>query len=418
VALTTGGESDTFTRDPVPTSLLVEAVQRDGTRTTLADAGLPSATDIDLGSPSSTTVASIQVTARDSTGTTVVSGASPFLELLALQGVTLPVFVQRNGDLARMPGTLPDSRSAPLVTASGRGIYGAGGLLAGFADGGAPPVFGYDLAFLEQFSSECSATRTPRSMVLENAALLLVDDAGATVVDLSSCTNADLGALADAGVPTWAAVSGGAAVYGEDGSGYIVGPSKPDFASNAIVKVDTSGTVTTASVITARKGAATAWATGKGLFVYGGSGSGDGVEILSSGGTSASAPKYPSDATAGLLAVQLDANTMLLLGSSTLATVDLGCANNPCAVQPWGNGWPLSSVKVTPTALFKVATGVFVAVGDDAQGATHVFRLESTQPATEVPLKIPRNGARAVQTPTGAVVILGGGTTTLEAYVP
>ena len=417
MALTTGGESDTFTRTPVPTSLLVEAVQRDGTRTTLADAGLPSATDIDLGSPSSTTVASIQVTARDSTGTTVVSGASPFLELLALQGVTLPVFVQRNGELARMPGTLPDSRSAPLVTASGRGIYGAGGLLAGFADGGAPPVFGYDLAFLDQFSTECSATRTPRSMVLENAALLLIDDAGATVVDLSTCTNADLGALADAGVPTWTSVSGGAAVYGEDGSGYIVGPSKPDFASNTIVKVDTSGAVTTASVIAQRKGAATAWATGKGLFVYGGSGSGDGVEILSSGGTSASAPKYPPDPTAGLLAVQLDANTMLLLGSSTLETVDLGCPAN-CAVQPWGQGWPPPSVTVTPTALFKVATGVFVAVGDDAQGATHVFRLESTQPATPVPLKIPRTGARAVQTPTGAVVILGGGSTTLEAYVP
>ena len=411
MALTTGGESDTFTRDPVPTSLLVEAVQRDGTRTTLADAGLPATSGIDLGSPSSTAVASIQVTAKDSTGTAVVSGASPFVELLALQGITFPVFVQRNGELARMPGALPDSRSAPLLTVAGRGVYGAGGILSGTADAGPPPVFGYDLAFLDQFGTECATTRTPRSMVLENAALLLVDDAGATVIDLSTCAGTDLGALADAGDPTWAAVSGGTAVYGEDGSGYVVGPSKPDFASSAIVKVDTSGTVTTATA-KARKGAATAWATGHGLFIIGGGVAG--FELLPSGAAVANPSSDYADPGSGLLAAQLDTNTMLLLGSAVLETVDLGCASN-CATQPWGQ--PLPVAGVTPTALFKVATGVFIAVGDDAQGATHVFRLDSSK-TTEVPLKIARAGARAVQTPTGAILILGGGSTTPEAYVP
>jgi len=345
LALTTGGETDTFTRSPAPTSLLVEAVQRDGTRATLADAGLPSTSVIDLGSPSSTAVASIQITARDSSGTVRVSGASPFLEQLALDGVTLPVFVQRSGELARMPGSLPDTRTAPLLAVSARGIYAAGGQLA-LLDAGAPPVFGYDLVFLDQFGIECAATRTPRSMALQNAALLLVDDAGATVVDLSDCVSTDLGGLSDAGTPNWASVSGGATVIAEDGSSFIVGPTKSDTGSTVVAKVDTSGVVTTSSFSTQRKGAAAAWATGRGLFVYGGSSAGPGAEILPSGATASYALNYNPDSTQGMKAAQLDDHTMLIVGASAL-TVDLGCAS-ACAPQPWGQPLP-TATPITPT---------------------------------------------------------------------
>ena len=94
-------------------------------------------------------------------------------------------------------------------------------------------------------------------------------------------------------------------------------------------------------------------------------------------------------------------------------TVDLGCTS-ACAPQPWGQPSP---VAITPTALFNAATGVFVAVGDDGQGSTHVLRMDATS-TTEVPLKIARNGARAAQTQTGAIVILGGGSATPESCVP
>ncbi len=415
VVLTTGVESDTFTRSPAPTSLLVEAVQSDGTRTTLADAGLPATGPIDLGSPSSSMVASIQVTAS-AAGTKVVSGASPFIELLALEGITLPVFVQRNGEFARMPGSLPDGRSALLSSVTSGGVYGAGGV----SDAGTP-VFGYDLVFLNQFSTECPVDRTPRSIALENAGMLLVDDNGATVLDLTNCVNTDLGALSDAGTPAWVSVSGGVTVVGDDGSAYIVGQTKPDVASNTILKVDTSGNITAQTTTTQRKGAAAAWATGgHGLFIYGGTDS-SGPEIVGSG--SSITLNYPADATAGLVTVQADTNTMLVVGPTVLETIDLGCSS-ACAPKPFGQaanadgGLPVALANLAVmTGVFKVATGVFLAVGDDAQGKTHALRIDATSIA-EVPLKIPRVGARAAQTQTGAVLILGGGSTTVESYVP
>jgi len=59
----------------------------------------------------------------------------------------------------------------------------------------------------------------------------------------------------------------------------------------------------------------------------------------------------------------------------------------------------------------------FLIVGDDPTGTTRAFRLtESEATPEEIFFKIPRQGARAVQTDTGEVIILGGGSDVPESY--
>jgi hypothetical protein len=110
----TGEETDTFTRDPVPVSLEVDSIDSSGNTTKLATASLP-ATTIDLGTIDQTTVATLALTGTDAANARVVYGQSVVWEFGGLDGLTAPLFVQRTGDLARLPNPLSDSRSPPLL---------------------------------------------------------------------------------------------------------------------------------------------------------------------------------------------------------------------------------------------------------------------------------------------------------------
>lgn len=414
ISVTTGGESDALTRDPAVTSLTIDAVDRTGGVTPLAKSPYP-ASNIDLGNPSQSLVASLQLTGKDAAGDVVVWGAAPFAELGVLDGTTVPLFVQRKHEFARMPGVMADGRSAPLLQVTARGVYFAGGSISGATT--PPPTGAYDLLGMNGFTTTFAANRTAKSFAIIQLATatqegdlalgLLIDDAGADLFGLATAEAYSTDAFS--GV-SYSDLAGGATVVSpEDGTVYVVGPSKTDAPSRLTLKFPTSGSGSTISGAL-RQGAAVAWAPKRGVFVYGGSSTEAGAEIVSDTRTPLA---FPPDATAGLAAVALDDHTMLLAGNGDVPhTVDLFCTST-CAPVAWGVKLPQT---LGSPSLFPLGGGAFLIVGDDASGTTTAYRLTATS-TDPVPLKVARTHGRAIQIQTGSVVILGGGSSTLESYV-
>ena len=412
LTLVTGGETDVFSRVPAPTSLVVDVVDTYGTRTNLTTAKLPT-NEIDLGELPRTNVGSIQVTGKDDVGTRLVYGATVGIQFAVLEGTTLPVFVQRSGEWARYPGVLPDGRSAPLLVATARSLLVGGGTDAASA----MQVTGYDVATFGALTS-ITVTRAARSMAVANASALLVDDAGATGLDLAAGTTFDVAAPSGG---SYVEVAGGPTVYGEDGEAYIVGAGRTEGAPTVrVLKLDSAGKVTFLTMGAARLGAAVAWAKGRGLLVMGGNETAPGVELLPKGASGAVSLPFPPDATHGASAAGLTDTTVLVAGGIDAQTnpqrtrvFDLTCAVTCTAVE-WAGGLaqPLS-----PTQLFTTSPTTALVIGDDPSGATHTVRLDAAS-ATELTPKIPRQHARAARVATGSIVLVGGGSGTLESFVP
>ncbi len=421
VSVTTGGESDALTKSPPVTSLLIEAVDRTGARTTLAQSPYPTTSAIDLGTPSQSLVASLQLTGMDASNNAVVFGAAPFAELGVFNGTTVPLFVQRKGELARMPGATADARSAPLLQITARGAYFAGGTIAGSTT---PPVTGaYDLLALNGFATTFAANRTALSFAIiqlaqatndgDLALALLVDDAG---VDLVGLATAEL--YPTSSLPSnmsWSDIAGGQTVVSsDDGTVYILGQSKTDAPSRMTLRFPSSvnGTSVSGGL---RQGAAVAWSEGQhAVFVYGGSAIEPGAELVSQ--TAMPTHYLDPDPAMGLAAVAFDptGTTMLVAGDGDFAhLIDLSCTA-ACHKVAWGTAKPPA---LKAAALFALGTGAFLLVGDDpSTGATEVYRMTATS-VDPVPLRIARTGARAIQTQTGSIILFGGGSATPESYV-
>jgi hypothetical protein len=423
ISVTTGGESDTFTRDPAVTTLEIDAVDRTDASTPLADASYP-AQSIDLGNPSQSLVASLQLTGKDSAGNAVVWGAAPFAELGAFNGTTVPLFVQRKGEFARMPGAIADARTSPLLAVTARAVYFAGGSISGATT--PPPTGGYDLLALNGFSTIFAANRAARSFALIQLATetqdgdlalgLLIDDAGADLFGLATqeLYSTDSFTKYFPSGMSWSDLAGGATVVSpDDGSVYILGPSKTDAPSRLTLKFPTSGNGSTISGAQ-RQGAAVAWAPKRGVFVYGGSATEVGAELIIDTASVAQS-QIASDPTQGLAAIALDDNTMLLAGTKDVPhTIDLSCTKD-CVPAQWGqNALPFA---LTSPSLFALGGGAFLIVGDDPNGNTTAFRLTATKQPEERKPKIARSGARAIQTQTGSIILVGGGSSTPESYV-
>ncbi len=413
IQLLVGGETDALTRAPVPVSLLVESVDSAGAATQLTRVALP-ATTIDLGSPSQDTVAVIRVTAFDADGAIRVRGASVPVQLGGLAGTTLELFIQRTGELARLPSPFSDARPQPLVASvSGRYLFAAGGADASIAS----TTQLYDLATYTPMASPPKLPRAPKSMALFGTVALLVDETGATWFSLADSTSAD------AAVPSggsFAEIAGGATVSADDGSRYIVGGTRTmGDPTPRVLRLDAAGTISFVTLTTPRRGATATWVVGRGLVVAGGSTTGAGVELIAATATSATALPFPADATIGAGAAPLDAARVLLAGGldatmadAKLRVVDLGCASS-CAPSAFG---PSLAAPLVRSQTFALGDGSALVVGDDAMGATHVTRVSPTR-ADDVPLKAPRNGARAVALVTGAIAIVGGAAV-VETFVP
>lgn len=410
--IVTGDETDTFSRAPAPVELRVDSVDSSGNKSTLATLHLP-ATTIDLGSRDQSTVATLQVTGTDSDNNRVVYGQSIPLQFGALDGLTVPIFVQRTGELAGMPGPLSDARPEPeLAVFAGRYLFVGGGSDATLAT--ATQL--YDFAAFAPLVAPPLLPRVPRSVAFVGVVALLIDDAGASSFDFSQNTSSD--ATAPAG-GSFGDVAGGATVFASDGSQYVVGATRTTGApTSAVLAFDANGTPSWASLTEPRLGAAATWVQGRGLVVAGGSASGAGVEIVGPGAAMGYTLDYPADASTASGAATLDSGHVLLAGGTTLAgdsagvrAIDLMCAQ--CAPTPWG----ALPVTLSPAQVFASDASDALIVGDDSAGTTHVFRATPTGPAQEVGTRVPHTGARAIVSPVGSVVLFGGASE-IESFVP
>ena len=416
IQIVTGPETDTFSRAPAPAQLKVESVDSSGKTTTLATQKLPTTT-IDLGSLSESTIASIQVTGLDATGgQRLVFGATLPLIFGGLSGSTIPVFVQRVGELARLPGALGTSRSAPVLSViQGEYLFAAGGLT---------PATSIDLYDFAGFGPLSGLPRLPLSPVsaafVGTTGWLFAADGTAQYFDVGYSTS---GAIPSLGGGSFADIAGGATVVGDNGVQYIVGATRttgtPTAAVLAIDPNDTTnqsylyGGPTWIALSAPRLGAAATWVPGRGLVVVGGSATASGVEIVQTvGGKMQAVPlAYPPDPSMGMGATALSTETVLVGGGlapdatdSGVRAIDLACASG-CAPVTWAKalGVPLLSAQA-----FTMDTSRALIVGNEGlTGATHAYVVTSST-MTEVPTKVPHTDARAVWTPVGSIALVGG----------
>ena len=417
ITLTTGGESDALTRAPAPTNLEVDAIDQDGGVTTLATTKLPAA-NIDLGEHAQQSIVDLRVQAKDDSGKVLLTGTSLPIELGALAGTSVPIFIERTGEFARMPGTIGDARESPVpALVIGRYVLWGGG-----GTGGDKSSQIYDTASLSSLSSPPTLPRVPASIAEVGTDILVIDSNGATWLELSDSTTGD------ATVPSggaFAEVAGGITVQADPGVSYVVGATRTTGdASARVLRIDTDGTLTFLALTEPRLGAGATWVSGRGLVVVGGSNSGAGAEILPPGATAAStALSYPADETTGIGVAPLDGSHVLVAGGADSAgnpapirVLDLGCSGT-CTPTTWANG---PSIALSPSQAFSLGFGGnqedALLFGDDTAGTSHVFRL-GPNGSTELQFKVPRRGARAVALDIPAIAVVGGANV-VESFTP
>jgi hypothetical protein len=426
IQIITDEEAGTFTESPAPTELQVAAVESADASTVLATAQLPTST-IDLGQLSeSAPVVSLNITGFDSSKKRRVFGASLPVQYAALAGQTIPIFVQRTGELARLPGPLSDSRHAPVLSV----VQGEFLLVAGGSDPSlAATTQIFDFGQFAALGAPPTLPVVPQSIALSGTIAWLINATGSTYYDFSG-----IDAPASISVPaggSFSDVAGGATVIDPNGAQYIVGGTRTSTPSAMVLKIDPNdlsnatypfGNATWLKLSSARMGAGATWAGG--LVVAGGntSASGPGAEIVNADFTGSSPFASPADPSIGVGATALDSMHVLLAGgvlpslqNPAVRVLDLSCtpsAQTSC-VTPWA---PLP-IGLASAQTFTLTSDTGLVVGSEfLTGKTHVFSLASTS-ATEIPTKVPHVDARAVWSPVGSIVLFGGANM-IESFTP
>lgn len=389
VSIVTGDETDVFSRAPAVTVLVTEKIALDGTKSEIARTTLPAET-VDLGERARAEAGALAVTGLDASGATVVRGETAFVQWGAIEGVTLELFVQRTGELARMPRGPAAFDAASVAILAGRYVLAANGT----------STILYDLLLLDTTTSVI-LPRPARSLLTVETTALVIDEAGASTYDLGAGTTGTLDAPTGG---TFAEVAGGKLVQAKDGTQYIVGATRAAGGPSArVLVVDAAGGASFASLVAPRDGACATFVEGRGLVVYGGDANAAGAEVLATGATLATPLPFPADALKGCAVTALDNGRIAVAGGAgPMRVFDLACTT-ACASQAWTDAIPLvraESMSLTPDSA--------LVVGDDANGDSHVYRASATG-LREVTLKTPRRGARLVVTPTNAFAVVGGG---------
>ena len=293
ISLTTGDEVDAFSRSPAPTTLIVENIGLDGNATEIARVPLPS-DDFSLGDRKLTDAGSFRVRAEDATGKVLLKGESLFVQFGALENAGLQIFLQRTGELARLPQA-PAALDAPRVGVTvARYLFAASGTSS----------FLYDLLLLKTAPAFPALPRPAKSVATFGTAAIIIDELGATTLDLSSASASDLAAPPGG---TFAEIAGGDSTVAADGSIYVVGGTRSaGGASTRIFAISPVGGTGFAALAVPREGACAAWVEGRGLFVYGGGGAEAAGELLAPGSQLGTKLPLPADPVKGCGATTLD----------------------------------------------------------------------------------------------------------------
>ncbi len=395
IALVTGGEADALTRQPAPVTIVVEQVNGDATTKELVRTSLPT-DDFGIADFGQDDYGAIRVTLLDPGGKPLLRGESLLVQFSGLADNAFDLFVQRAGELARVPSPPAASLDAPIVDiVLGRYVFSSSGTT----------TILYDLLLNKALVNTPVLPRTAVSLASYGTVTVVIDEQGATILDLSDGTTQEQQAPKNS---SWGEVAGGATIYANDGSVYVVGGTRIGHGgpSTRVMHIDAKGTLTGISLATPREGACATFVPGRGLVVYGGTADGPAAEILAADAQQGTALAYPNDAVRACGLATLDGNHVVVAGGSTMTAlpprvIDLACTAG-CMPAPWAGTVPIVRAQgygLAPDAAFFV--------GDDDMGQTHAFRF-SVMEQHEIPLRVPRKGARLIALPTGAAAVVGG----------
>ncbi len=386
VALVTGAETDVFTRAPAPKTLSITAIDKDGVERDLATTPLP-ATSLDLGNLDIGTVLRIQVRARDEQGKVLVAGRST--PILAGDRDAVPVFVQRTGELARMPGPFPTAPASPMVeVVFGRYLF--------LATRGSRATQVYDFETLTPLSVGPALPVAAQSIVAQGKNLYVVGDR-VTALNVATGEVFNVTAPGDA-----AEVAGAVAVHGDGGAAYLVAATREsNVATDRNWVLGADGKLTARALSAPRTAAVAAFVAAKGLFV---SSTDAPPELVSA--DSATPLGYPAPTARPLAAAALDDHSVVVVDEAgSVLRYDLGCRAG-CTAEVWTAG-----PKTAHATVLAIDTARILYAGDD--GGAILTKTERRPLA----IRDPRMAPRLFALPTVGIGLVGGATT-LESFVP
>jgi hypothetical protein len=423
LTVVTGQETDAWTQTPLPQSVLVELVGK--MRTSLATVPAPATTvALGAGSPAESP-AHFEVTAFDADNNAVLHGASIRFLIDGFAGATPTVFVGRTGGLGRAPGDLVFEHRHPIVEVVSHAFVFIAGGDVGSANQASVDI--YDTANWVAAPQQPSLPSVPKSWAVAGSQLLLINDSGASWLDLNT---GDTSAVTGPAGLQYSDIVGGITLVGANDTRYIVGGTRATgSASASVLRVASDGTLRALTLTSRRLGAAAAVVDGQ-LVVVGGSDTGAGVEVLNADETAFVALAYPADVTQGAALTALTSTSALVVGglepttgtNAGLRTLDMTCTDS-CALAPLSK---LDFPFTQPTA-FRLDDNQALISGESADGETHLFTLSTTSDfaLSEQPLRTPRRGASVAVFPNGQVGVFGGNAladgspaTSIELYFP
>ncbi|MCL2825054.1 MAG: hypothetical protein FWD57_13780 [Polyangiaceae bacterium] len=435
IALIPGQESYAFHIDPKPEKLVLHAVGLDGTSTKVFDKSWPDGTATLSIDPDQQVA--IDAYGHDASGSVVLRGSTVFHKLWQQAGTQLPVFLGRVGTVSRPPSSQQISHVGGVASViDGRFVVAVGGDEAFDRDGdvaNTAAFASYDLAYWESSMVTETLPREPRSLVIVQGRWgLVIDGTGASWFDFFTFESTPVDPPAGL---SFSEVVGGLVLHGEDGEAYLVGPSRKNSPSSAVLRVDWDGTLRVIRTGVERVGAAAVYVVEHGLLLVGGHPSEPGVLLLNPKATAFAALPYPADSVEGAMAVSIGDGRVLLGGGvsgglagddpASVRVIDIRCLAE-CDVLSlestadhlgFSHGW--AAATGPSEALF---------VGEDPHGVGTVIKrisgLDSTPVVEEIPMREPRIGGSPVAVFGQGVAILGGrktlggGIPSVEVYIP
>jgi hypothetical protein len=404
LVLTVGHEVDAWSREPAPLTVEIDRVLQSGERQRI-ETSTPPVDRITL----SGGVASYELNARDADGASQLFARSLPIAPEGFAGTTLPLFVSRTREFARPPSEFPapPGAEAPAALAGGRFL-----VLAGAYPDGSVQVWPYDLGFWDALTdgTKVKCPTEPcrfRSFAIVNHMIALgVNEDWAIWFDLDTYASGD--APVPPGLASYADLSGGSVVPAPDGSMYLVGATRAEPPTRAVLHIKFDGKLEALELGIARAGAAATWVEQHGLVVVGGSAEGAGLEFLADGTKAFVQVAYPPDDSVGAALVPLGDTSVLRVGgrvgSAPAPSVVLShTCTAGCTLTPHGN-----PVEVDRAQGFALPDQRALVVGSAPDGQTLVVAIDAEGTAASVPLREPRSGASALRLPTTHIAVAGG----------